>query len=130
MIKPCGFTLLESMVTLLMIAILATLTYPSFQNHLYRARRLDGQTALLNMAALMENHYLNYHTYLQATPSKLGLSEISPQGYYQLAISSLTDTSYLLTATPLSSGAQAHDPCATLTLNSAHLKGPSFQCWQ
>lgn len=126
-----GFTLIELMTVVIIVGILAAIAYPAYMNHLYKARRSDAQTALLNLSVLMEHYFTENNTYSGATLTGFGFSSnLSPQGYYQLTIAP-TATSYTLTATPVAGGPQAGDTsCPTLTLTSANVKGPSSTCWQ
>lgn len=135
-----GFTLIELMITVAIVGILAAIAYPTFSEHLYKSRRSDGQAALLNLATYMEHYYTENNSYTGATltvggtAGTLGVSNTSVDGYYTLTISSLTATSYTLTATP--TGVQAGDTtCTTLTLTNTNVKAAtpaanSLTCWQ
>lgn len=126
-----AFTLMELMITLLIIGILAAIAYPSYQNNLLEARRADGKTALLNLAALMEHYYTENNSYVGATPTGVGGSNTSTDGHYALSISNLTATSFTLSATPVATSPQAQDTlCGTLTLTNLNVKGPNpATCW-
>ena len=63
-----GFTLIELMVTLVVIAILAAVAYPAYQDQILRAKRAEGKAALLKAAQLQERNYLSGDPSL-ATPS-------------------------------------------------------------
>lgn len=140
--KIYGFSLMELMVTLVIIGILAAIAYPAFTDHLYKTRRSDGQAALMNLATYMEHYYTENNSYTGATltvgstTGTLGLKNTSIDGYYTLSISSLTATTYTLTATPTAGGPQAGDTtCTTLTLTNTNIKGAtpsanSLICWQ
>lgn len=54
-----GFTLIELMITVAIIAILAAVAYPAYQDQVLRAKRTEGKTALLKAAQLQERNYLN-----------------------------------------------------------------------
>lgn len=135
-----GFTLIELMIAVAIVGILAAIAYPTFSEHLYKSRRSDGQAALLNLATYMEHYYTENNSYTGATltvggtAGTLGVSNTSVDGYYTLTISSLTATSYTLTATP--TGTQAGDTtCTTLTLTNTNVKAAtpaanSLTCWQ
>jgi type IV pilus assembly protein PilE len=124
-----GFTLMELMITVVIVSILASIAYPAYQNYLYRTRRADGQAALMNLSTYMEHYYTENNTYASATLSALGLTNTSQQGYYTVAITSSSSTAYTLTATPVAP--QTGDTtCPTLTLTNTNIKGPSLTCWQ
>jgi len=126
---PHGFTLIELMIACVIVGILAAVASSAYTEHMNRTRRSDGQNALMNMAAYMESYYTENNSYAGATISNLGLTNLSPQGYYQLSISTLNATAFTLTATPVVGGAQASDACAALTLSNTNVKGPSLACW-
>lgn len=128
-----GFTLLELMITVVIVGILAAIAYPTFSEHLYHTRRSDGQAALMNLATYMEHYFTENNVYTNSF-TNLGISNTSADGYYTLTITLPTQTSYLLTATP--TGAQAGDTiCTTLTLTNTNVKAAtpvanSLTCWQ
>jgi len=130
--KEQGFTLIELIIVVSIIAILAAIAYPAYMDQIIHSGRSDGQTGLMNMAALMESYYTENNSYTGATTTTLGLtSALSPQGYYTLSISALTATSYTLTATPVKGTQQANDTiCPTLTITNTNLKGPTATCWE
>ena len=59
-----GFTLIELMIAVAVVGILAAIAYPSYQEHVRKARRADAQTALLELAQFMERHYTANGRYL------------------------------------------------------------------
>ena len=104
-----GFSLIELMFVLGIIGVLSTLAYPNYMHHLTQARRLDGQTALLDLAIRLER---------QETPKAL-----SPGGWYALQIEYIEDKAYQLKAIPQASQAMRDTRCQTLTLHSNGLEG-------
>ena len=54
-----GFTLIELMITLAIIAILAAVAYPAYQDQVLRSKRAEGKAALLKAAQLQERNYTN-----------------------------------------------------------------------
>ena len=49
-----GFTLVELMIVVAIVAILAAIGYPSYQNSVQKSRRADGRAALQEAAARQE----------------------------------------------------------------------------
>jgi type IV pilus assembly protein PilE len=125
-----GFTLIELMTVLLMIGLLSAIVYPSYQKHVISTRRLDGKTALLQTAALMEHYYTEHNSYANANLENIGAKEISSDGYYHITLLS-TNTGYSLTANPIKEGPQALDTaCSPLSLDNLSIKGPDpMLCW-
>lgn len=126
-----GFTLIEAMMVVAVIAILATIAYPSYQGQIYKAKRSDAQAALLRIQLEQEKWRANRISYAQSL-SDLGLSVDSPDGHYQLAIipDSATPTGFIATAR--AQGAQAGDAgCGVITL-AVDAGGERFTpeaCW-
>jgi type IV pilus assembly protein PilE len=130
--KQKGFSLIELMIAVAIVAILAAIAYPAYNDQVTKARRSDAHSALLNMSALMEHYYTENNTYVGAnSASDIGGSATSPEGHYNMTISNVTATTYTLTATPDPSGAQASDTtCGALTITSTNVKGPTpATCW-
>jgi type IV pilus assembly protein PilE len=59
-----GFTLLEVMVVLVILMILTTLAYPSYARYLAKARRIEGQVALLDALQQQERYFMRNNTYV------------------------------------------------------------------
>ena len=58
-----GFTLIELMVVVVVVAILAAVAYPSYQDHIRKAKRAEGRTSLLKTAQVLERWYSDRSTY-------------------------------------------------------------------
>ena len=59
-----GFTLIELMIVVVVISILVTVAYPSYQDHVRKGRRAEGKTALLKAAQVQERYYSDNNTYV------------------------------------------------------------------
>lgn len=59
-----GFTMAELMLVMVIILILAALAYPSYASHIVKARRLEGQMALLDAMQKQERYYTEHQAYL------------------------------------------------------------------
>lgn len=128
-----GFTLLEVLVTVVIVGILALIAYPSYLSQVQKSRRAEGKSAVLAAAVQMERYFTERNTYATAT---LGVNGVYPgqteHGYYSLALSGLGVNDYTLTAVP--AGIQAGDPCGNLTYTAQGVKGVSGpkavdECW-
>ncbi len=131
-----GFTLIELVITLAIVAILAAIAVPSYQNYLDRGRRADGREMLQRIAAAQERFYTNRNTYTADLTSAAGLNlgtANSEGGHYTITIVvPAGGQSYTLTATP--QGVQADDACLNLTVNNVGARGYSGSqnngsCW-
>lgn len=116
-----GFTLIELMVTVAIIAILASIALPSYQNYILQSRRAAGKAELLEVQQRLERAYTDLNDYGNAVAriqqNASGVLGTSEGGYYQVTSSSATATTYALSSTP--QGGQSNDKCKTLTVNQA-----------
>ena len=132
-----GFTLIEMVITVLIVAILTAIAYPNYRQYVLRSNRTEGM-ALLHEAAAREERYLAQNNQYADTVTKLNLSATSATGLYQLTLTAdNTNFTYTLTATP--QAAQAQDSCGTLTLTATGTRGAAGQtepndtvkdCWR
>ena len=58
-----GFTLIELMIVVAVIAILGAIAYPSYQDYVRKGKRAEGRAALLRTAQLLERWYSDKSTY-------------------------------------------------------------------
>jgi type IV pilus assembly protein PilE len=133
-----GFTLVELLITMVIVSILAAIAIPSYSSYIQRSRRTDAKSALLDLASLEERYFSTNNTYTNL-PTNLGYTAGAGvafpvgSGYYNittltatLAVAPLNATSagtpatYTIIATPVAGNSQANDTaCASFTVTSA-----------
>jgi type IV pilus assembly protein PilE len=111
--RSSGFTLIELMIVVVIIGILAGIAYPSYEEYLTHSKRSDAKAALLQAQMAQEKYRANHVTY--GTLEQIGISSLSPDGYYTIAVSNPTSTTYTITATP--SRTQTDSTCGTFAVN-------------
>lgn len=129
-----GFTLIELMIVVAVIAILTTIAVPMYSKQIRESRRADAKTALLDLASREERYYTvnNVYTsnltdlgYASNTPVALG-SSATPD--YHLCIASATTTVPTSAATNVTppafvaqavpNGDQVNDSCGGYQLDN------------
>jgi prepilin-type N-terminal cleavage/methylation domain-containing protein len=58
-----GFTLIELMITVAIVAILAAIAYPNYRDYVIRGQLVDATQALAGVRANMERYYQDNRTY-------------------------------------------------------------------
>lgn len=147
--KAGGFTLVELMVVLVIVLILAMLVYPSYQDYIIKARRLEGQVALLDAIQQQERYFSQHRTYREFSAASAGPEdepfkrwsgptagasayEISAQACPGMPVAACIE----VRATPgteLVDGRFRDPECGTLTLTSIGQQGAEGQgqrCWR
>lgn len=130
-LPAAGFTLIELMIVVAIVGILAAIALPSYNRYVRESRRIDGQSALHQLALAQEKYRSTNATYA-STVGQLGVSANSPDGHYTLAIGSATATAFTATATAITPSQQADTGCTALTLSVSSgvtTTGPAG-CWK
>lgn len=121
-----GFTLLELMIGLVIVAILVALAYPSFVDYVRKAKRGDAQQLLMNWAVNQEIFKSNNPTYADG-------DDIAPPAIddFVLSVSNVSASTYTLQSD--ATGGQEADTedgvsCDVMTIDQNGLKQP-LECW-
>jgi type IV pilus assembly protein PilE len=147
-----GFTLIELMITVAIVAVLASIAYPAYTDSVLKGRRAQARTALMELMQQQERYMTQNNSYLQfSNASGITTPTTASSSFKVFAGDSATGTPYwlkadvcpnpaggnfsirdcvLLTATPTRS-----DPAVgALTLTSTGVKGCAVStnmrlCW-
>jgi len=91
-----GFTLIELMVSIAILAILAMIAYPSFATYVQNTRIENARASMLDAIHSLERQYAQKPQF-----STANIDDITNE-YYNLSFNAINDGSYYLTATPKS----------------------------
>jgi type IV pilus assembly protein PilE len=132
--KKNGFTLVELMITVAIVAILAAIAYPSYQDSIIKTKRAIAQGDLMELASFMERFFTEnnqYHQTNAATPVAVSLPFSSKDDYTYALTGTLNATTFTLQATPSAGTTQASDTCANLRLTNTGFKSATGagDCW-
>lgn len=111
MIKSKGFTFIEMIIVVAIVAILAAIAIPSYQQHVRKTKRVEMQSELLEIASKLQQFKAVHHTF---TPNGTAIT-FSDLGYaadysgianfpksgtatYKVSIENVTQNSWLLVA--------------------------------
>lgn len=114
-----GFTLIELMVVVMIIAILTAVALPSYRKYVVRTHRTDAQRALLDLATRQERYFYSHNTYATSL-ADLGASATVEGGYYSITspiVASATD--YTIVATAIGTQATNDTQCRALSIDRA-----------
>ncbi|QIR15196.1 type IV pilin protein [Shewanella aestuarii] len=124
-----GFTLIEVMITVVIVGILASIAYPNYTQYVARGARADALAGLMNVSNLQEQYYLDHRAYTDDM-TKLGLSAdpwLVENKHYKID-SAINGASFVLTATAESIQAGRDPDCKKIELSSTGAKSPE-ECW-
>ena len=103
--KTSGFTLIEVMITVVIVAILAAVALPSYRNYQYRGKIPDAVSNLSAKRVKMEQYFQDNKTYLPPAPqTNAGDDDTTTSKYFDFSAKAggaetRTTTGYTLTAT-------------------------------
>ncbi len=122
-----GFTLIEIMVAIVIVAIMASSALASYRRYLLRSYRLEAAESLLTAAAEQEKFHLAHGRYsdrldagVEDEPPGLRVSSVTPRRRYALTIEHADAGVFSIAAMPLENSGQMEDKdCRQFTIDES-----------
>ena len=129
-----GFSLIEMMIVLAIIAVLAAIAVPSYRQYLARGYRAEAKAALMQVVQWMERANTTNGEYPTGASTTVMLDSLKPK-HYTLSLRDSTGTSFTVVATRAS--VMLGDACGDLTLTHTGIRGAlsysvsnvARECW-
>lgn len=120
-----GFTLIELMVTIVIIGILTAIAVPGYQSYLVKGNRGAAQAHLLNWAGIQSQYLADAREYAdQAALESLAPTPAAVSDHYTLEVTVEDGPPvFTIVARPKAGGRQAED--VVLEIDSSGIKKPS-----
>ncbi len=126
-----GFTLVELLIAVAIVAILASIALPAYTDFVARSNRSEAQRELLRIANLQEQLYIDTRAYTD-NMERLGLDKdpfITENDYYSID-AELKNGGFILTATAIEPQKSNDSSCPTLSVSETGQKLPVNGCWE
>lgn len=115
-----GFTLIDLMISVVVVAILAAVAYPGYQSYVRKGRRASAEAFMLQVSDREQQYLMDARTYALGDSALATLGVTAPaelSGVYSFTIGPDAPTSppsFTITGTPVSGSSQASDGALTL----------------
>lgn len=123
-----GFTLIELMIAVAVVAILAAIAMPSYREHIRKSRRAEAQSFMMAVAGRQQQFMVDTRAYA-TTVAGTGIAVPSNvDAAYTVSMPAPTASAFTLTLTPKTD--QSSERCGTLSIDQNGTKTAAVSgCW-
>lgn len=130
-----GFTLIEIMIVVAIVAILSAIALPAYTSYIKKSRRTDAIVSINNIMMLQERYRANNTGYGDLLA--LGVASVTADNFYDVAISGISSSGFTVTLTAKAGGSQTSDkeagvsctPMSVVVSGNDQTFSPSA-CWK
>ncbi len=127
---PRGFTLLEVVVVMAVVAILAAVAIPNYSEYIMRSHRSEAQSFISDVASRQAQFFLDRRSYATTVAALNMTAPAEVTNRYTIAIAAVAGppAAFQVTATPIAT--QSTDRCGLLTIDQAgNRTAIANRCW-
>ena len=124
-----GFTLIELMIAVAIVAVLVAVAMPSYSEHVRKGRRAEAQAYLQAVAVRQQQFLVDTRAFTTLTAVGVAVPQ-AVSDYYTVTLQNNAGPPPTFTLTAVPKLAQATDKCGTLSINQAGVKTATVAgCW-
>jgi len=135
--RSTGFTLIELMIAIAIVALLVGIAIPSYTEYVVRSNRAEGKTILMEAAQALERCYSRFGAYNNSNCTSIFPLTSENEWYVvsQPGANNIGANSFSLEAVPQGTQESRDKKCGTLTLDHVgrrgveDAEGTASDCW-